>query len=213
VIKSNRLIFTIYLLFLCAIGVLLLISDKKSLHLIFNEWHTPILDFIFKYLTYLGDGVLIVLVSMLFLLFNIRIGIAQLTVYLLSGIFVQLQKRIIFSDKLRPSAYFENPDILNYVEGVAVHQNHSFPSGHTASAFAFFGLFIFYTKNKWLKIGFLLLAFGVAYSRIYLHEHFLNDVYFGSLYGLLSAIIGYSFYEKKSWNWLNTKLVKLRVNE
>ena len=58
----------------------------------------------------------------------------------------------------------------------------SFPSGHTTAAFAFFcALSILARKHPLLQSLFFLLAAGVAYSRMYLSQHFLADVLAGSL--------------------------------
>lgn len=63
----------------------------------------------------------------------------------------------------------------------------SFPSGHTFSSFVFFGMLIYITWQfrvhpgiKWvLSVLFLVLAFSVGASRVYLHVHFPTDVIAG----------------------------------
>jgi membrane-associated phospholipid phosphatase len=70
---------------------------------------------------------------------------------------------------------------------------HSFPSGHTASAFALFIGMAFFTQNKYLKAVCLLLALGVGYSRVYLALHFPEDVLAGSLIGVLCALLLYQW--------------------
>ncbi|MDR0444845.1 MAG: phosphatase PAP2 family protein [Puniceicoccales bacterium] len=76
---------------------------------------------------------------------------------------------------------------------------HSFPSGHTATAFvsAFF---------LWLRYGprhgipALLLASFVGYSRIYSHSHYLHDVLAGVFIGLFCA--GTTEYVYSKWRSL-----------
>jgi membrane-associated phospholipid phosphatase len=67
---------------------------------------------------------------------------------------------------------------------------HSFPSGHTASAFALATILSFSVKDNSLKsIGLLLGACIVGFSRTYLSQHFLVDVTVGSAIGVVSAYI------------------------
>jgi len=64
---------------------------------------------------------------------------------------------------------------------------HSFPSGHTASAFAFFGTAA-WAHRRW---GWLLLspAGAIAWSRLYLNAHHLSDVVVALIIGLLLSFI------------------------
>jgi membrane-associated phospholipid phosphatase len=64
---------------------------------------------------------------------------------------------------------------------------HSFPSGHTGAAFAFFGVPFFANRKHgwWL----LLAAAAIAWSRIYLNVHHLSDVAVGTMVGLLTAFL------------------------
>lgn len=62
---------------------------------------------------------------------------------------------------------------------------HSFPSGHTGTAFAFFGVPLFADRRHgWWA---LLVAAAIAWSRIYLNVHYLSDVMVGMWIGLLTA--------------------------
>ncbi len=67
-----------------------------------------------------------------------------------------------------------------------INDPYGFPSGH--SSFMFYLVPFAFKIDK--KIGFLylILSIIVAYSRIYLKEHTLIDVFFG---GLLGYLLGY----------------------
>lgn len=61
----------------------------------------------------------------------------------------------------------------------------SFPSGHSSRAFTMFGVLASFYKEY--IIGFYLIAILIAFSRLYLGVHYLSDVIFGSLIGVIIA--------------------------
>jgi membrane-associated phospholipid phosphatase len=64
---------------------------------------------------------------------------------------------------------------------------HSFPSGHTGAAFAFFGVpFFAHRRYGWWV---LFAAAAIAWSRIYLNVHHLSDVMAGAFVGLITAFL------------------------
>lgn len=67
----------------------------------------------------------------------------------------------------------------------------SFPSGHSAAAFALFGFVAFNAKRFKTPVAMccLLIASLVAFSRIYLLMHFLKDVTVGATIGILIAAL------------------------
>ena len=200
IFQENISIFIIYILFILA-GLALLVSTQKGdAYLWINENHSPFFDQLFYYITSLGNGLTFFIVGLLFLLFNYRKAIIFLSTLILHIIPVQLLKQVIFSGMKRPTMHFYelfNSNKLHLVNGVDVHGFHSFPSGHTASAFAMFFLLIYFSKNLVLKTFFLFLAFAVGYSRIYLSQHFFIDVYFGSLIGILCTFLILYFFNIK----------------
>ena len=60
---------------------------------------------------------------------------------------------------------------------------HSFPSGHTASAFA--AAFALWLQNRKLGVPALVLAAFIAFTRLYLYVHFPTDVLGGLVLGLV----------------------------
>jgi membrane-associated phospholipid phosphatase len=158
---------------------------------------------LFYYTTTLGNGLIFFIVGIIFLFFSYRKGLIFLFTFVLHIIPVQLIKQVILPNVKRPTRHFYELFVsnkLHLVDGVDVHGFHSFPSGHTASAFAMFFLLIFFVKNKIAKILLLFLAFAVGYSRIYLSQHFFIDVYFGSIIGAsCTFLILYFFYIKENY--------------
>lgn len=107
-----------------------------------------------------------------------RAGYAGLTAFALSGIAVQIGKHTW--DRPRPLLALFDVRIVD--EPLFVH---SFPSGHTTTAFAvLFACSIFLPRMRYFLIT---LAFATGLSRVYLGVHFPLDVIYG---GLVGALIG-----------------------
>lgn len=70
---------------------------------------------------------------------------------------------------------------------ISAPTDYSFPSGHTTSSFA--AAVIWYHADKRFGVPALILAFLIAFSRLYLYVHFPSDVIAGALIG---AAIGHT---------------------
>jgi membrane-associated phospholipid phosphatase len=188
IIRANATFLWLYSLFFLAVGVGQILYRQDIIILAINQYHHPLADVFFKYVTYLGDGIFCIGLGLVCLYWSKRRGIALIASYIFSGLIAQLIKNFIFPSQPRPAQYFEHSMAkIHTVAGVDLAHWHSFPSGHTTSAFALFGLLAFFTQNQRLKIVYLLLAVAVGYSRMYLFQHFLVDVTVGSLLGLMVA--------------------------
>ena len=71
----------------------------------------------------------------------------------------------------------------------------SFPSGHSTSAFSVFLLLTILSSKKSWGYFLLLLAVATAYSRVYLAQHFVEDVYAGSLLGTILTLVVTSWFQ------------------
>ncbi|MBR1929615.1 MAG: phosphatase PAP2 family protein [Paludibacteraceae bacterium] len=209
-IKQNAIFLSISIVALFSLGITILLTDKAQLHLFLNSCHFTIADFFFRYYTLIGEFAIYLLA--LYLLIR-RQYFNTLFVLLsegLSAAIIQLIKHLV--NMPRPKIFFDianNPDILPLVSGVKLHSWHSFPSGHTASfAVLCFCICILvcskYKNNRLISlttqitcaICFLL----GGYSRIYLSQHFAQDIFVGGIIGLASVLIIYAIflYLKKS---------------
>ena len=175
-------------------GIVLLVSDKTKIHLAINGWHSSFADFFFKNWTYVGDGIFVAvaglaIAAVLFPKYKWVPFWFGASTLILSGVVAQLLKRFLFEDALRPSAYLTE-HTLYLVEGVQMHTVHSFPSGHTTAAFAFFAFASAFLgrKSVWIQILFAVSAGLVGYSRMYLSQHFLEDVFAGMILGSIVFI-------------------------
>jgi len=178
-------------------GAFLLVAfiPKAELHIAVDQMHSPVSNQLFKAWTFLGDGTVMLLpVLLAVVFFSYRKGLLLLAAYLFSGLGAQFMKRVIWPDAVRPLKYFElyYPDYhLHLVEGVKVHEWHSFPSGHTATAFAMLLAIGIMVKNEFIRYLLLFFAAGVGLSRIWLSQHFLIDVAAGALWGCTSALLAW----------------------
>lgn len=69
-------------------------------------------------------------------------------------------------------------------------KDYSFPSGHTMAAFEFFAVLCMMPVKKRYKILAGIVAFTMAFSRLYLQVHFPSDVLGGMLLGTLFGVMG-----------------------
>ena len=193
-------------------GLIIVVSNEKTaIHQLMNGWNNVYGDTVMPSLTYLADGATLAIISIIFLLWRVKAGLYIGLSGALSGLITQILKRNVFNDHFRPSRVFESfPDIhLHFVDGVHMHTMYSFPSGHTTAAFAMTFALAVIIQNKiadWLLFftGLLL-----AYTRIYLSQHFLEDVVAGSFVGLSTAmILAITFYLKPlSAKWINYSFI------
>ncbi len=197
---KRNLAFFIPMFTLVLVGILFLVTyPKGSIHLVMNSWYHPNLDPFFTYFTWLGDGLIYAVFIPLLSLIRWRWFLGLLVTGIITLLLTGFLKQVVFEGELRPVKYFENKQELRLVEGIDQHHYNSFPSGHTLAAFACYGFFAFLVRNGVFKFTFFLIAFLVGYSRIYLSQHFLQDVVAGAVLGTVAAMLGY--YIMTSINW------------
>jgi membrane-associated phospholipid phosphatase len=207
IFKQNRYFFIGYVILVILAIYILIFYSKADGFILMNPYHSNLLDYFFIPYTYVGDGFFIIaLAVVLFFLKRKYLSLMIVSSYLLSGIFAQILK--FFISEARPAYFLANTDYPYFIENVTLHNYHSFPSGHSASAFALAAVLSFSVKNKSYSIIFLLLAGLVGYSRIYLGQHFIDDVFAGSFLGVVSAIICWIFFGKFLKKFFKIVLVK-----
>ena len=86
---------------------------------------------------------------------------------------------------------------------LACLSDHSFPSGHTAAAFA--AAFALFLCHKRAGSAALILAVLMGFSRLYLFVHFPSDVIAGALLGPSFGFIGYKFALRRNKKAPNTE--------
>ncbi|HEY5510863.1 MAG TPA: phosphatase PAP2 family protein [Prolixibacteraceae bacterium] len=206
--------FSIPLLILVGIlSVLLIFFNKVEIELWVNAYNSAPLDFFFRYFTNLGDGITAFIVSLIFMVFNIKRGLLLLLTFIISGLFIQYLKIHIFPDIVRPVTLLKGTYVLHLVEGVKMGEIQSFPSGHTGTAFAMFFCLATFTNKTWLHVSALVTAVLIGFSRIYLCQHFLPDVIAGAVIGTFTSLVLLTLFEhNKTFMKLNHPIFPRRAS-
>ncbi len=181
-ILRYRIYYALCILFIM-IGLLSLLNFAKGeVVLIFNRNQSPALNSFFMFATTLGEALggmivfLILLLTSKFKHATIFVVAVLITTFASSGL-----KRGVFSDEKRPSHMFSD---LNHIENLERHTNFSFPSGHTTAGFTFYTVLCFALRKRWIQVVSFTCAALVGISRVYLAQHFVNDVVAGAVLGL-----------------------------
>lgn len=174
-------------------GLMLMMFGKSACFISLNNYHPFWLNVFFINYTFMGDGIFALgLIAVTWLLFKRKEeGRALLISFLLSGLAAQIIKNLVNAP--RPKLYFEAGQYLHFIDGVSLANHSSFPSGHTATAFALATVLVLMARNKSAQLFILFGAVMVGYSRIYLAQHFLLDVMIGALIGTTSGILAVYF--------------------
>ena len=198
ILKAKYPILLFIAVMLVTFGIIIMAAGRATSFRMLTPFHHYTTDFFFQNITHLGDGIFILaLAAILAIRKNYFLSLGIVAGYLLSGLFAQLGKRLLNAP--RPKAFFEAMGERVYeVPGLDVHLAGSFPSGHTASAFALAVFLICALPKKSLHWLILLGACLVGYSRVYLSQHFPVDVFAGAVIGSLSGWAVFLFLEKRN---------------
>lgn len=195
-IQRHRYFLVAVALLLCWGWLLVFFSEEKGEYLLrLRAYRSAWGDAVFPYVTLLGEGwgfglaaiVVIAARRWCWLLGGAAAGGAAALAAALS--------KWYFSAP-RPKLYFEQQaraELVSHIEGVelAASATTSLPSGHTLAAAAiylFLALMLPPMRFVWLQLLLLLLVVAVAFSRLYLFQHFLLDVVAGGTIGTGIAI-------------------------
>lgn len=188
----NAALFSILLALMAA--VFLLIYGKEHSFLVINKYNSPEFDYVFRYWTYFGDGVIWVPLFAYVLLFRRDYFVAVLASLIICTVLTQFLKRVVFPDEFRPIVALA--DKVRVIPDYYTNRNNSFPSGHTSTAFTLALLLAFIVRRNFWVYFFPLVAFFVGYSRVYLAQHFVSDVFAGMLIGIISSYLSLLVYDQ-----------------
>jgi len=212
-VRANSLFYWVYLLFLVGGAILLFLIEKGDAIFYFSDRRSEIGDAAFRFITKLGEEYVYFVALIGLLLYKYRYAITLPAIGISVSIFSYFLKQFFAHD--RPSLYFRKLDLLEsiqLVDGVRLNGGaNSFPSGHTMSAFAFYTFMVLVLpKKKWIACMGIALAILVGVSRVYLVQHFFEDIYLGSIIGLALGMFWYALienYPKQPHNWMDNSLL------
>ena len=187
-------------------GILILVLGKNGAFQLINSNHNEIADQFFKYFTHYGDGLMWAPLAIYCFFYKRKYFITVVAGVVISTILAQFLKRVVYPDELRPITYLSENFPVHIIDGVTMKRVHSFPSGHSTTAFAMALIMAYMVNNKVWSVLFPLFAMLAGYSRVYLAQHFPTDILAGMCIGIVSAIISLLIY-KKFIRYLNEKAV------
>ncbi|MFN3940458.1 MAG: phosphatase PAP2 family protein, partial [Chitinophagales bacterium] len=194
IIRDNIYFYFPWLIWSIVLLGYILTAESKLFSLWINKQHTQAGDIFFKYATWLGDGLVVGFLCVLLLFVQYRAALLAITVSVINLVLTGLLKQ--YFGYPRPAQYFEGME-LNFVDGVDTYYHLSFPSGHTSAAFSIYLVLAILNAKKQTGLFFLLLAAIVAISRVYLMQHFVEDVLFGAFIGVsVATVVSYYMLRK-----------------
>jgi membrane-associated phospholipid phosphatase len=185
-----------YFFFLVFAVVSYLYQGHGDFVLALNGLHNVVFNYFFRFWTYGGDAVLFAIIAVWLLFTKRNYGYIYLLIGLLQGTISFLMKQVIFGGSPRPKVYFEDRQVLDFIEGVDVLSYNSFPSGHTMTAFSIACFLALVLQSKRWSFLLAIGAVLVGISRVYLLQHFLIDIIAGSLIGVIISTTIFIFFER-----------------
>ncbi len=190
------------LVLLWVTGIAFLVSFQKGEEVIYlYQKRNTFLNDVFSSITQLSEFPVYALIVIVLWVSNRKEKAITILLAGLITIFVSAGLKTFFKEP-RPALYFEknHPEIeLQPLPGMKLNSAfNSYPSGHTMGAFTLFVTLAYLWPRKYLfGVTCIFLGAGVAFSRIYLGQHFLSDVIAGSMVGTYLASFAYFYIFKK----------------
>jgi membrane-associated phospholipid phosphatase len=170
--------------------------DQMSLINSFNSTGT---DFLFKIITS-GAEITIPILFLGYLIWKKSDLLKSYVIsYIFSTVIVQFLKLVVFKDALRPLAYFKGQGhAWHLVQNLLINEYNSMPSGHTSAAWFMCFWISLVAQKPILTVLIIFYAMLVAYSRVYLFQHFPVDTAVGAMIGTGVSLLVYYVNVSKS---------------
>lgn len=192
-------------------GITLYNFTKHDLFFAINGRYSDIGNVIMYYITWMGQAQIIIPVLVLLMLFPMYRNRRYFLTAMLCNVVPFLILYFIkdWLNRPRPRLLYKDDPGIHCCDNWEKLLHSSFPSGHSQGAFTFFCFLSLLLFPKYRAFGFVffLLALAVGYSRIYLAAHFFDDVYVGSIIGVVGTSVSYLFMTYKKGPFTTSKPV------
>ncbi|MDY7024937.1 MAG: phosphatase PAP2 family protein [Pseudomonadota bacterium] len=146
-------------------------------------------------ITFMGDTLFAYGVLALFIHKQPRMMATAIVTILLGFVIIHGLKNGF--DIRRPAGVLDT-DTFTILGQVLRHS--AFPSGHSATVFAFAAVIsLYYRQHRWLVMVLIVAASLVALSRVIVGAHWPADIFFGAGLGWLCGLLGYNLTKDKQW--------------
>ncbi|MBN1812719.1 MAG: phosphatase PAP2 family protein [Anaerolineae bacterium] len=140
--------------------------------------HGPVLDTIFKAITFMGEeDFFFILLPLILWCVDFAFGARLAFFFLFSSCVNSIAKGLI--DHPRPCDLDPEVKLYDYTG------RYGLPSGHSQSAVVLWGAIASYARKRWVWVVAVLLMVLIGFSRIYLGVHFPTDVLGGWTLGVI----------------------------
>jgi membrane-associated phospholipid phosphatase len=163
---------------------------KLELHAAINAHHAPWADVFFSHATHLADGLVPTVVALLFLFLGSWRSFFMLALgNSVGALITQFLKRQIFPGHHRPGRFVEGLGDMHWVADIDLNHHFSFPSGHATAAFTLCMALAVVAGRVRAAVALAIVAALLAFSRVYLSQHFTEDILAGAFIGC-AAVTG-----------------------
>lgn len=209
--RSVQTFLSVVLVMALPVFIVVLLHGHMELHAAINRCTSATLDPLFKYGTHLADGLVPVAFGLVFLFIRWRWFLLVAASVLGSSIIAQLLKHTLFAGVDRPSMFLADMPGLRLVPELEMLHHNSFPSGHSTCAFSMCFVAAVLIGRPVPAALLALLAGLLAFSRVYLSQHFTEDVLCGAVIGTCTAWFAYRWLYRSAFSqrpWLDRSLLK-----
>lgn len=166
--------------------------ELQLLDWIQSHMSNPLCDGFFSTVTHLADGGLIwIALTIVFLVFpkTRKYGVVMAISIALEVLCVNVLVKPLAA-RTRPYEIKQGIELL-----IQKPVDYSFPSGHAGVSFAAVSALFFSKHKAWIPT--FVLAFVIAFSRLYLYVHYPTDVLFGAAFGVIAGWVGAKVVNRK----------------
>lgn len=174
--------------------VLVVTRENQVLFLVLNEFTQRLPDGLWSHWTVFGDALLLLVLTLPWVGRRPELVWTMWLAALLVTLVVHALKPWVSPP--RPPAVLD-PAVFRVI-GDALRSG-SFPSGHTAAAFAYAGVVALHLRRAWVTALLLAAAAGVGVSRMAVGAHWPADVLAGAAIGWAGACA--AFVLARRWHW------------